>query len=108
MLYSKIEMIIYIYYRILMKKWGFQLWNDNLSDSVLHAFWLKGGGGFAKGGGGGGGHFEVKEGHPDYLQITLFFLNAVLLLYLKLFYMFRDHNHVKMKFWDVKWLYLIM
>ena len=26
---------------------------------VLHAFWLK-----------GGGHFEVKEGHPDFLQIT--------------------------------------
>ena len=40
---------------------------------VLHAFWLK------------GGHFEVKDGHPDFLQITLFFLNAVLLLYLKLF-----------------------
>ena len=36
-------------------------------------------------GGGGGGHFEVKEGHPDFLQITWFFLNAVLLLYLKLF-----------------------
>ena len=36
--------------------------------------------GFAK-----GGHFEVKEGHPDFLQITWFFLNAVLLLYLKLF-----------------------
>ena len=34
---------------------------------------------------GGGGHFEVKEGHPDFLQITRFFLNAVLLLYLKLF-----------------------
>ena len=37
-------------------------------------FWLKGGGGWggdAKGGGGGGGgHFEVKEGHPDFLQIT--------------------------------------
>ena len=32
-----------------------------------------------------GGHFEVKEGHPDFLQITLFFLNAVLMLYLKLF-----------------------
>ena len=25
---------------------------------VLHAFWLK------------GGHFEVKEWHPDFLQIT--------------------------------------
>ena len=25
---------------------------------VLHAFWLK------------GGHFEVKDGHPDFLQIT--------------------------------------
>ena len=51
---------------------------------VLHAFWLKGGPmpplGFAK-----GGHFEVKDGHPDFLQITKFFLNAVLLLYLKLF-----------------------
>ena len=34
---------------------------------------------------GGGGHFEVKEGHPDFLQITWFFLNAVLLLDLKLF-----------------------
>ena len=22
------------------------------------------------GGGGGGGHFEVKDGHPDFLQIT--------------------------------------
>ena len=36
---------------------------------VLHAFWLKGGPmpplGFAK-----GGHFEVKDGHPDFLQIT--------------------------------------
>ena len=29
-----------------------------------------------------GGHFKVKEGHPDFLQITWFFLNAVLLLYL--------------------------
>ena len=52
---------------------------------VLHAFWLKGGPmpplGFAK-----GGHFEVKDGHPDFLQITLFFLNVVLLLYLKLFH----------------------
>ena len=28
---------------------------------------------------------DVKEGHPDFLQITWFFLNAVLLLYLKLF-----------------------
>ena len=38
-------------------------------DRVLHAFWLKGGPmpplGFAK-----GGHFEVKDGHPDFLQIT--------------------------------------
>ena len=25
---------------------------------VLHAFWLK------------GGHFEVKDGHPDFLQLT--------------------------------------
>ena len=33
----------------------------------------------------GGGHFEVKEGHPDFLQITRFCLNGVLLLYLKLF-----------------------
>ena len=32
-----------------------------------------------------GGHFEAKEGHSDFLQITLFFLNAVVLLYLKLF-----------------------
>ena len=32
-----------------------------------------------------GGNFEVKEGHPDFLQITRFFLNGVLLLYLKLF-----------------------
>ena len=32
-----------------------------------------------------GEDFEVKEGHPDFLQITCFFLNAVLLLYLKLF-----------------------
>ena len=36
---------------------------------VLHAFWFKGGPmpplGFAK-----GGNFEVKEGHPDCLQIT--------------------------------------
>ena len=31
---------------------------------------------------GQGRHFEVKEGHPDFLQITWFFLNAVLLLYL--------------------------
>ena len=35
---------------------------------------------------GGGGDFDVKEGHPDFfLQKTLFFLNAVLLLYLMLF-----------------------
>ena len=34
----------------------------------------------------GGGHFEVKEGYPDFLQITWVFLNAVLLLLnLKLF-----------------------
>ena len=50
----------------------------NVYARVLHAFWLKVGGG-------GGGRFEVKQGHPDFLQITLFFLNAVLLLYLKLF-----------------------
>ena len=30
-------------------------------------FLAQGGGG---GGGGGGGHFEIKEGHPDFLQIT--------------------------------------
>ena len=46
---------------------------DGVSTRVLHAFWLK------------GGHFEVKEGHPDFLQVTWFFLNALLLLYLKLF-----------------------
>ena len=39
--------------------------NINPGTRVLHAFWLKGGGG-----GGGGGHFEVKEGHPDFLQIS--------------------------------------
>ena len=44
----------------------------NLHNRVLHAFWLKGGGGGAmpppwlrQ-----GVHFEVKEGHPDFLQIT--------------------------------------
>ena len=31
-----------------------------ITGRVLHAFWLKG----------GGGDFEVKEGHPDFLQIT--------------------------------------
>ena len=30
----------------------------SVADRVLHAFWLK------------GGHFEVKDGHPDFLQIT--------------------------------------
>ena len=40
---------------------------------VLHAFCLK------------GGHFEVKEGHPDFFTNNMIFLNAVLLLYLKLF-----------------------
>ena len=52
---------------------------------VLHAFWLKGGGADAPPWLRQGGHFEVNEGHPDFLQITRFFLNAVLLLYLKLF-----------------------
>ena len=56
---------------------------------VLHAFCLKGG---------GGGHFEVKEGHPDFLQITCSFLNAVLLLYLKLFTFLEIITMLKLSF----------
>ena len=68
-----------IFYLKPKKIWFNCLRDVNISEiripRVLHAFWLKG----------GGGHFEVKEGHPDFLQITWFFLNAVLLLYFKLF-----------------------
>ena len=49
--------------------------------------------GFAK-----GGHFEVKEGHPDFLQITWFFLNAVLLLYLNLFTCLEIMTMLKLSF----------
>ena len=57
-------------------------------------FGSRGGGG----GGGGGGHFEVKEGHPDFLQNNMIFLECDIIALFESFYMFRDHNHVKMKF----------
>ena len=57
---------------------------------VLHAFWLKGGG--------GGGHFEVKEGHPVFFTNNMIFLECGVIALFEAFYMFRDHNHVKMKF----------
>ena len=53
---------------------------------VLHAFWLK------------GGHFEVKEGHPDFFTNNMVFLECGVIALFEAFYMFRDHNHVKMKF----------
>ena len=63
--------------------------SDRGGNRVLHAFWLK------------GGHFEVKEGHPDFLQISaniMIFLECGVIALFETFYMFRDHNHVKMKF----------
>ena len=53
---------------------------------VLHAFWLK------------GGHFEVKDGHPDFFTNNMIFLECGVIALFEAFYMFRDHNHVKMKF----------
>ena len=57
---------------------------------VLHAFWLKG----------GGGHFEVKEGPGASRLFTnnMIFLECGVIALFEAFYMFRDHNHVKMKF----------
>ena len=48
--------------------------------------------GFAK-----GGHFEVKEGHPIFINNMIFFECGDIALF-EAFYMLRDHNHVKMKF----------
>ena len=45
---------------------------------------------------GGGGHFEVKDGYPDFLHMI--FLECGVIALFEAFYMFRDHNHVKMKF----------
>ena len=59
-------------------------------------------------GGGGGGRFEVKQGHPDFFTNNMVFLECGVIALFEAFYMFRDHNHVKMKFWDVKWLYFIL
>ena len=53
-------------------------------------FWLRGGG--------GGGGFEVKEGHPDLFTNNMIFLECGVIALFEAFYMFRDHNHVKMKF----------
>ena len=52
----------------------------------------------SRGGGGGGGHFEVKEGHPDFFTNNMIFLECGFIALFEAFYMFRDHNHVKMKF----------
>ena len=49
--------------------------------------------GFAK-----GGHFEVKDGHPDFFTNNMIFLECAVIALFEAFYMFRDHNHVKMKF----------
>ena len=51
--------------------------------------------------------FEVKEGIPIFTNNMIFIECGVIALF-EAFYIFRDHNHVKMKFWDVKWLYLIL
>ena len=45
-----------------------------------------------------GGHFEVKEGHPDFFTNNMILLECGVIALLEAFYMFRDHNHVKMKF----------
>ena len=51
--------------------------------------------GFAK-----GGHFEVKEGPgaSRFFTNIMIFLECGVIALFEAFYMFRDHNHVKMKF----------
>ena len=48
--------------------------------------------------GGGGGHFEVKEGHTDFFTNNMIDLECGVIALFEAFYMFRDNNHVKMKF----------
>ena len=50
----------------------------------------------------GGGHFEVKKGASRFFTNNMIFLECGLIALFEAFYMFRDNNHVKMKFWDVK------
>ena len=55
---------------------------------VLHAFWLKG----------GGGHFSSQIGASRFFTNNMVFLKCGVNALFEAFYMFRDHNHVKMKF----------
>ena len=52
--------------------------------------------GFAKGGG-GGGILKSRRGIPIFTNNMIFLECSVIALF-EAFYMFRDHNHVKMKF----------
>ena len=44
----------------------------------------------------GGGHFEVKEGHPDFLTNNMIFLECGVIALFEAHYMFRDHNFITM------------
>ena len=45
--------------------------------------------------------FEVKKRHPHFFTNNMIFLECGVIALFKAVYMFRDHNHVKMKFCDV-------
>ena len=68
-----------------------QRWEHGGVSRVLHAFWLKGRGG-------GGGILKSRRGIPFFLTNNMVFLECGDLALFEAFYVFRDHNHVKMKF----------
>ena len=54
-----------------------------------------------------GGILKSRRGIRFFTNNMIFLECGVIALF-EAFYMLRDHNHVKMKFWNVKWRYLIL
>ena len=48
--------------------------------------------------GGGGGILKCQEGASRFFTNNMIFLECGVIALFEAFYMFRDHNHVKMKF----------
>ena len=70
---------------------------------ALHAFWLKGGGGgrcptLASPRGGGILKSRTEGRASRFFTNNMIFLECGVIALFEAFYMFRDHNHVKMKF----------
>ena len=49
-------------------------------------------------GGGGGGILKSRRGILIFFTNNMIFLECSVIALFEVFYMFRDHNHVKMKF----------